>query len=286
MATPDPDRARPADQRVDVDQLVARLEALLGSDAPSDSELPTPLDRLVAVVDGVDPHAPGESATVEALDRLADGCDPGSGPDRPRTVLTHVFDTLGFIGAQRDYHAPANSLLHRVIERRRGIPLSLAIVIAEIGRRVSVDLRPVGFPRHVLVGEGATPTRWFDPFSGGTELSLEDCRALYDRFGLLTPFDPSMLQPMEPADVVVRTLNNLRTGHLRNGVSSDALPVLELRSRISGPHPVHGRELIEWLMAFGRFEQAAEHLERMARVDPGRAEAHTNRALALRARWN
>jgi regulator of sirC expression with transglutaminase-like and TPR domain len=62
-----------------------------------------------------------------------------------------IFEELNFRGDRKDYFAPRNSLLNHVIERRLGIPLSLAIVVMEVGWRVGIPFEGVGFPGHFLV---------------------------------------------------------------------------------------------------------------------------------------
>jgi regulator of sirC expression with transglutaminase-like and TPR domain len=254
-----------------------RLDELLAADDRA-------LDRILAVVASVDPDGgPGEDRVVEDLDDVAEGCPE---PADTATVLRHVFGTEGFSGDQADYYDPANSLIHRVIERHRGIPLSLAAVAAEVARRRGHDLRPVGLPGHVLLGEGPDPDRWYDPFAGGAALDVDGGRRLFGRFHPIEAFRPGMLAPMTPEAVAVRTLNNLKVAWLRRGTLGLVLPVVELRAAMASAGSAERLELAQVLAALGRADSAAAEFERLAELDPPRADAHRARARALRARFN
>src|SRR5579872_3411441 len=67
------------------------------------------------------------------------------------TVLHVLYEDLGFRGNAADYYDPKNSFLKDVLDNRRGIPITLAIVLVEICRRVGVDAQGVSFPGHFLV---------------------------------------------------------------------------------------------------------------------------------------
>src|SRR5262245_28586919 len=75
-----------------------------------------------------------------------------TGPAEAVAVLAeHLFEACGFRGNQEDYYDPRNSFLNEVLARRTGIPITLAVVLLETGRRLGLDLEGVGFPGHFLV---------------------------------------------------------------------------------------------------------------------------------------
>ena len=93
-----------------------------------------------------------------------------------------LFDDLEFSGNADDYYDPRNSYLNEVIERRRGIPISLSILYMEVGRKIGLPLEGISFPGHFLVRLALrSSTLVLDPFSGGTPLSEEDLRKLLKR---------------------------------------------------------------------------------------------------------
>jgi len=88
-------------------------------------------------------------ATLSQFDRWAEELRARIQPDwnnlqKLARLRTFVFDDLGFRGDRNDYFSPSNSLLHEVLERRRGIPLTLAIVMMELGWRVGIPFEGVG----------------------------------------------------------------------------------------------------------------------------------------------
>ena len=62
------------------------------------------------------------------------------------TINHLLYDEEGFHGEDDDYYDPRNSYLHEVLDRRRGIPITLSVVLIEVGRRAGVPLAGVGTP--------------------------------------------------------------------------------------------------------------------------------------------
>jgi len=85
-------------------------------------------------------------------------------------MLPHLFGRGRFSGNRRDYYDPRNSLLDQVLERQLGIPITLAIVAMEVGRRLGVPLSGVGMPGHFLVGSDGS---YFDPFHQGRDAGCQ-----------------------------------------------------------------------------------------------------------------
>jgi regulator of sirC expression with transglutaminase-like and TPR domain len=145
------------------------------------------------------------------LDDLA-SCCPTPTFDGLRDYL---FGTLGFRGNSRDYGDPENSFLDSVLERRLGIPISLAVVMMEVGRRIAVPVHGVGMPGHFLVMDAARDGVWCDPFHGGDLYDIEACRRLFARIhGNARGFTRALLAPTDPHVIVARMLANLENGRL------------------------------------------------------------------------
>jgi regulator of sirC expression with transglutaminase-like and TPR domain len=86
---------------------------------------------------------------------------------------------LGFRGNSDDYYSIRNSLLPCVIDSRRGIPTSLALIYLFVGRRAGLAITGVDLPGHFLVRYRG---QLFDPFEGGQILRYQDClKALHDK---------------------------------------------------------------------------------------------------------
>ncbi|MEM8923747.1 MAG: transglutaminase-like domain-containing protein [Actinomycetota bacterium] len=249
----------------------------------------TTLDRVMAVVASAAPHPPGEETVVSAFDELAIrlGAAPtGAKRLSSHQVVTYTYGKLGFIGDSANYYHPDNSFIHRVLRRRRGIPLTLAAVAAEIGRRVDVELSIVGLPGHVILGDGPEPFRWFDPFAGGAELDRQRCVQLFSRFHPVEAFDEAMLQPIGVEAVATRMLTNLKLVYRRSGDLAQLLKILDLSVALPDSGPAERRELAAMLAVTGRYDRAAEQHEILATLDPDRATEHLAAAARLRARRN
>jgi regulator of sirC expression with transglutaminase-like and TPR domain len=111
--------------------------------------------------------------------RLAPGA---AAEDRILALNEFLFDDLGFSGNADNYYDPRNSYLNEVIDRRRGIPITLSVLYMEIGRRIELPLEGVSFPGHFLVRlpmRGGTLV--LDPFSGGKPQSEGDLRERLQR---------------------------------------------------------------------------------------------------------
>jgi hypothetical protein len=145
------------------------------------------------------------------LDDLAIGC-PLPTFDGMRTYL---FETLGFRGNARDYGDPENSFLDAVLERRLGIPISLAVVAMEVGRRIGTPVHGVGMPGHFLVMDAARDGVYCDPFHGGALYDIDGCRRLFAQVhGNARAFSRALLAPTDPHAIIARMLANLESGRL------------------------------------------------------------------------
>jgi regulator of sirC expression with transglutaminase-like and TPR domain len=144
--------------------------------------------------------------------------------DRVIALNEFLFDDLGFSGNTDDYYDPRNSYLNEVIDRRTGIPITLAVLYMEIGRRIELPFEGVSFPGHFLVRlplRGGTLV--LDPFSGGVPQSESELRERLKRVippaaadgktGGASIAELPLGQFLEPASnrqILVRVLRNLK----------------------------------------------------------------------------
>jgi regulator of sirC expression with transglutaminase-like and TPR domain len=255
--------------------------------------------RFLALVDGDDvrldegalliaAHAYPDldvDAELARLDDLAMGVPAGGGLEALRQYL---FGELGFRGNDERYGDPRNSYLNDVLDRRLGIPITLSVVMIEVGRRVGVPLAGVGLPGHFLVRHEGSPPQLIDPFNGGHSLSVADCEGLVRHlYGDRIAFTPALLAPVDSRTILARMLNNLRQIFQRKSDAASAAWVLRLRAGIPGTQPRELGELATAQAALGRYEEAASTLERLCTSLPDeeadKAAAH---AQLLRSRLN
>ncbi|MGJ5952773.1 transglutaminase-like domain-containing protein [Streptomyces neyagawaensis] len=245
-----------------------------------------------AAGDGALDDAGLDAAQIE-LDRLA-GLLPYR-PGGPRAWALALAGLLGercgYRGSAADYQRLESSLLHRVLERRRGLPILLSVVWMEVARRAGAPVYGVALPGHFVVGFGPAEEQVLaDPFDGGRVLSGSDAETLVA--GVTGgPLEPGMLRPADPLDVVLRVLNNVRAWAAARPERSDvALWAIELSLALPS-HPARLRyEWAQLLVLRGEFLRGAAELEAyaevVAEVDDSAAERVRRQAGAARARLN
>ena len=140
------------------------------------------------------------------------------------------FDHLGFHGNQDDYFNPSNSFLSEVMDRRVGIPITLAVVYMELARRLGRIARGIGFPGHFLVRvEEDGFAEYVDVFNRGRLLTAEDCFEMGERMtGIDYSSRPEVLEPVDTRAILVRILNNLRGIYITRKANRKLLCVLDL----------------------------------------------------------
>ena len=143
---------------------------------------------------------------------------PGSGPIEQ--LLRWFYGDLGFHGNSGDYYDPKNSYLHEVLDRRTGIPITLAVVLLEVCQRAGLEAQGVSFPGHFLVRlRLRAGTLVLDPFAGGAPQSEEELRRRLERVvpqhargGVPVAELPleHFLEPATKRQILSRVLRNLK----------------------------------------------------------------------------
>lgn len=187
----------------------------------------------------------------------------------------YVFEDLGFRGEHKDYYSPSNSLLHEVMQRRRGIPLTLSILFLELGWRIGMPLEGVGFPGHFLVRLSGEPgDLLLDPFSEGRSLSRDEVRGLLEKAtGGRMEFDEALLASITKRDMIARLLLNLKGAYLRAQRDEEALAVVDrlLVMHPGDPNEVRDRGLL--LYRLQRFGAAFDALRQYRAAAPQAPDA-------------
>jgi len=254
-------------------------------------EADLPLDEAALLIAA---HAqPGldVDAQLTRLDRLADEAG-GSGVGRADAddVAALLFGRLGLAGDRRDYDNPDNSYLNRVLDRRRGLPIALSVLMVEVGRRCGADLEGVGLPGHYVVRDRRHPDTLIDAFNGGRRLDGPACREL---LGPVVGADPEMSPASWPAAgpraTLARMLANLDRSFRRRRDTRALAWVTELRLLVPGQPLAVLVEAAGTLAEIGRYDRAAALLEQVAarpELTGETADRLRARAVAARARLN
>jgi regulator of sirC expression with transglutaminase-like and TPR domain len=171
---------------------------------------------------------------VEAIESLAEGIrsrlpSEASVKERVRRVSRTLFEDQGYRGNAEDYYDPRNSFLNQVLERKTGIPISLAVLWMEIARRVGLVVGGLNFPGHFLVRvEVDDGFVIVDPFHGGLTVTIDELNARLR--AVLGPDAQLAAEHLVPADkraIVSRMLGNLSAIYRRDNDVSRAIAVLE-----------------------------------------------------------
>jgi regulator of sirC expression with transglutaminase-like and TPR domain len=174
-------------------------------------------------------------------------------PARLTAINRYLFEDLGFAGNHNQYDDPRNSYLNQVLDRKLGIPISLAVIQIELTRRLGLPLDGISFPGHFLVrlpvDDGILV---MDPFNKGRPVSAEELKERASpHLGGLPPDDHQLLEILAPAThrmILTRMLRNLKGLYLDSA---------------------------DW-------ERVARSADRLLKLSPDTAEALRDRGLAYR----
>lgn len=217
---------------------------------------------------------------------------PGSTVQEQLASLNRfLFEEQGFRPNPADYYDPRNSFLNDVLDRRLGIPLTLAIIYIEIGRRIGLALSGVSFPGHFLakctVSGGVVV---IDPYSGGISLSLADLR---DRLKLLKGTDApteehvaAMLGAASVRNVLVRMLRNLKAIYTNRGEVARALSCSDRILLVAPDAADELRERATLYLESECYQAAIVDLERYLESEPDAPDADEVREQLVELRCN
>jgi regulator of sirC expression with transglutaminase-like and TPR domain len=249
-----------------------------------DSEVP--LDEAALLIAAHANPALDVAAQLARLDDLAARVDETSTDG----VCRLLFETLRLRGNHKHYNNPRNSFLDQVLDRRLGIPISLSVLLIEIGRRCGLALEGVGMPGHFLVRDIASPDLLIDAFAGGQRLDHAACQRLLQAIGGPNiTLVPTMLAPAGRRATLARMLANL--DHIYRGRADvrSLLWVTRLRVAIPELSVAERASLANGLADLGCYSEAADLLDDLAAdsaFDDEIVDRLRTRSTAVRARLN
>ena len=190
----------------------------------------------------------------------------------------YLFDELGFRANSDDYYDPRNSFLNDVLERKLGIPLTLAIIYMEIGRHIGLPLQGVSFPGHFLVRcalrEGAVI---LDPYARGVSLGVDDLKARLAAMGRAAVPSRSVVAAMLTAasnhDMLGRLLRNLKAIYTQRKDWLKALAIADHIIFLSPTHAVEYRDRGLFYQHLECFRAALFDLQSYLEMLPGAEDA-------------
>jgi regulator of sirC expression with transglutaminase-like and TPR domain len=166
--------------------------------------------------------------------RVREYLDAGQGGDTDETALQALhrvlFEEEGLHGtSQAEYGDPRNSFLNEVLERKRGLPITLSVVYCEVARRAGLDAVGIGLPgRFIVQFRGRHLSTYVDPYERGARLTPEECAAMLSRvFNQAIELTPEHFLPASRKAILARILNNLKAEYLQAGELTRALSAVE-----------------------------------------------------------
>jgi regulator of sirC expression with transglutaminase-like and TPR domain len=228
-----------------------------------------------------------EAVAAATADPEADGGDA----ERRRAVLARlIHDRMGFVGDTETYDDLANANLIRVLERGRGLPVTLGILWLHAAEAAGWSAQGLDFPGHFLLAlEGSRGAAVVDAFGGGAALNAPELRMLLKRFvGEQAELKPGTLAPMSKREVLLRLQNNIKLRRLRAGDLEGALACTEDMLRFAPDAAALWREAGMMHQRLDRIGAAIVRLERFLELAPEGDSAARVRGLLteLRQRLN
>ncbi|XP_076473105.1 F-box only protein 21-like [Babylonia areolata] len=149
--------------------------------------------------------------------------------DQSREVLEAVnkvlYEEMGLEGNNSDYFAMENSFIKEVLQRKKGIPITLSVIYQAVARRLGVVCEPINFPNHFLLafrtGSGED-TVYIDAFHKGRMMTSQECMStlLPDHDYTSTFFDVA-----KPLAVFERMARNLVCLMSTDSSADETIPV-------------------------------------------------------------
>jgi regulator of sirC expression with transglutaminase-like and TPR domain len=206
-----------------------------------------------------------------------------------RALGAVMVGRYGYDGERMHYDEPVNADLISVIERRRGLPVTLGILYIHAGRAAGMDARGLFAPGHFLLKIAVKGSEaLIDPFNGGIAFDRERLSAPHlgapPRLRQPTVSDePNPFEPVSDTDVLLRLLNNLRSRALKARNTARAIEVSQRMALIAPKRPALWLELGRMQEAAGSLSSARLSYDNSLKASPVGNPFHNEATLALQA---
>ena len=242
--SPEFQRLVSGDEAVDL----VRINLEIARDADPEIDPQPSLAAIDAIADRVRPRCPARASATQVIGQ----------------INWALFVEDEYRGNVDDYFDPRNSYLHEVIQRRLGIPISLAILYAAIAGRLGLQLDGVNTPLHFLLRvTDEEPALFVDPFHEGALLDRTGCEQLLGELsGQPVRLSFEHFTPCRLTTVVARMLRNLKRIYLERREFDQVLPVVR---RLAALNPHDLAEQRDWGLAAIQLNRPGEAISPLAR---------------------
>ncbi len=255
--------------RADCDIDLARAALLVARGEYPDLDIGAYFGRLAALAKGAAPAR----RTADPLERL-------------HRLREYLFEELGFTGNAKDYYDPRNSYLNEVLERRLGIPITLSLVLIEVGERLGLQMEGIGLPGHFITGARVGGEQvLLDPFNGGALLTGEACGDLVARaLGRPVELTAEQFVPLTKRQFLGRVLANLKQIYWRRQAWQKVVSVIDRLLVVTPEAAAEWRDRgVAW-SRLGEFRRGLADWERYLTDFPNAADHEEVRAELSRVR--
>lgn len=194
-------------------------------------------DALLGGAVAISMHAlpNADPAVVDAqLQKYADTVRSRVRGHQPQAILAHLHDLLfdeeGFQGNTEDYYNTANNFVPRVLETRRGLPITLSLIYHNVAQRLGIRSFGINLPGHFLVGvEADGTTMMVDTFARGRIINQDEAhQRLRQIFGDEVEWSDELLRPASNRLWLTRMLQNLLNTYGSMGQYVEVAAMLEM----------------------------------------------------------
>lgn len=259
-------------ERDDNDIEIGETALLLAALDQPDADLAVYRDHLSTIADDVSALVPGTSThnitkRVQALSKV-------------------ISSERGYQGDADTYDDPQNANLINVVDRRKGLPVALAILYLDAAHRLGWEATGINFPGHFMIRlERGTVRSIIDPFNGGIERDVADLRSLLKQMaGLEAELQPNHYAPVSSRDTLIRLLNNIKLRALSGNNPERAAEIMD-RMLLIAPHRLPLlREAGAFFARIGNLQRATAVLEDFLAQSTNEAMRHEAASLLHKVR--
>ncbi|OGK84053.1 MAG: hypothetical protein A2X52_08400 [Candidatus Rokubacteria bacterium GWC2_70_16] len=200
----------------------------------------------------------------ELAARAEAGCRKCTDLNLLHCVREYLFAEVGFAGNRDAYSDPRNSFLNDVLDRRLGIPITLSLLLIEVGRQLGLPMEGIGLPGHFVAGVRLGEEQLLlDPFNGGAILTPDACADLVARaLGRRVRLTDADFAPVTKRQLLARMLRNLKAIYWQRGEWDKAVQTVD---RLLVLEPAAGgewRDRGNALASLGEFRRGLADWER------------------------
>jgi regulator of sirC expression with transglutaminase-like and TPR domain len=170
----------------------------------------------------------------------------------------------GIVGSREIFEHADGSFLHRVIERKTGIPISLSVLYMAVAQRTGIPLKGVAAPGHFLTCYETFDTPLFvDAFAGGKIRTIDETVVwLEENQGLSRENARAALEPVGPRPIIIRMLNNLKTLYAKQ---REWRGCWKVQHRLLALQPAAYNERRDWAVIAVKADRSGQAIEMLDR---------------------